>query len=152
MTKAISAATKEQERIRELLQKDEDFGIPNPSRNDIIRYRLYEELKGNGYKALYSDIYIPREKLFSKEIDIEHIIPQARLFDDSFSNKTLEYRDVNIKKGKQTAYDFVRETYGEEGLKRYLSVCTSLFSQQKTKLKKLKHQQKRNNTVWGYYI
>lgn len=136
MTKAISAATKQQDQVRELLQKE--FGISHPSRNDIIRYRLYEELKGNGYKTLYSDIYIPREKLFSKEIDIEHIIPQARLFDDSFSNKTLEYRDVNIKKGKQTAYDFVRETYGEEGLKRYLSACTSLFSQQKTKLKKLK--------------
>ena len=136
MTKAILAATKQQEQVRELLQKE--FGIANPSRNDIIRYRLYEELKANGYKTLYSDTYIPREKLFSKEIDIEHIIPQARLFDDSFSNKTLEYRDVNIKKGKQTAYDFVRETYGEEGLKRYLSVCTSLFSQQKTKLKKLK--------------
>lgn len=138
MTKAIAAATKQQEQVRELLQKEKEFGIAHPSRNDIIRYRLYEELKGNGYKTLYSDTYIPREKLFSKEIDIEHIIPQARLFDDSFSNKTLEYRDVNIRKGKQTAYDFVRETYGEEGLKRYLSVCTSLFSQQKTKLKKLK--------------
>lgn len=136
MTKAISVATKQQEQIRELLQKE--FGISNPSRNDIIRYRLYEELKANGYKTLYSDIYIPREKLFSKEIDIEHIIPKARLFDDSFSNKTLEYRSVNINKGSQTAYDFVRETYGEEGLKRYLSTCTSLFAQQKTKLKKLK--------------
>lgn len=136
MTKAIATATKQQEQIRELLKKE--FGIPNPSRNDIIRYRLYEELKPNGYKTLYSDTYIPREKLFSKEIDIEHIIPQARLFDDSFSNKTLEYRDVNIKKGKQTAYDFVRDTYGEEGLKRYLQTCASVFAQQKTKLKKLK--------------
>ena len=136
MTKAIDTATKQQEQIRELLKKE--FGIPNPSRNDIIRYRLYEELKPNGYKTLYSDTYIPREKLFSKEIDIEHIIPQARLFDDSFSNKTLEYRDVNIKKGKQTAYDFVRDTYGEEGLKRYLATCASVFALQKTKLKKLK--------------
>ena len=136
MTKAITTATKQQEQIRELLKKE--FGISTPSRNDIIRYRLYEELKPNGYKTLYSDTYIPREKLFSKEIDIEHIIPQARLFDDSFSNKTLEYRDVNIKKGKQTAYDFVRDTYGEEGLKRYLETCSSVFAQQKTKLKKLK--------------
>ncbi|MBO5699021.1 MAG: type II CRISPR RNA-guided endonuclease Cas9 [Bacteroidaceae bacterium] len=136
MTNAISAATKQQEKIKELLQKE--FGISHPSRNDVIRYRLYEELKENGFKTLYSDTYIPREKLFSKEIDIEHIIPKARLFDDSFSNKTLEYRSVNINKGSQTAYDFVRETYGEEGLKRYLLTCNSLFAQQKTKLKKLK--------------
>lgn len=69
------------------------------SRNDIIRYKLYEELKENGYKTLYSNQYIPKEKLFSKEIDIEHIIPQARLFDDSLSNKTLEYKAINIEKG-----------------------------------------------------
>lgn len=30
-------------------------------------------------RQLYSNQYIPKEKLFSKEIDIEHIIPQARL-------------------------------------------------------------------------
>ncbi|WP_420515455.1 HNH endonuclease domain-containing protein, partial [Klebsiella pneumoniae] len=56
-----------------------------------------------------------REKLFSKEFDIEHIIPQARLFDDSFSNKTLEARSVNIEKGNKTAYDFVKEKFGESG-------------------------------------
>ena len=81
----------------------------NVSRNDIIRYKLYEELKDNGYKTLYSNQYIPKEKIFSKEIDIEHIIPQSRLFDDSLSNKTLEYKAINIEKGNKTAYDFVKE-------------------------------------------
>ena len=53
----------------------DEFGMMNVSRNDIIRYKLYEELKDNGYKTLYSNQYIPKEKIFSKEIDIEHIIP-----------------------------------------------------------------------------
>ena len=132
----IASATKEQELIRKILS--EEFGITYPTRNDVIRYRLYEELKDNGYKTPYSDIYIPREKLFSKEYDIEHIIPKARLFDDSFSNKTLEVRSVNIEKGNKTAYDFVLEKYGEDGLKRYLNVCESLFKDKKGKLRKLK--------------
>lgn len=136
LTKAISRSTDERNKDREILIKE--FNIPNPTRNDVIRYRLYKELKKNGYKTLYSNRYIPTEMLFSKEIDIEHIIPKARLFDDSFSNKTLEYRSVNLDKGNKTAYDYVSETYGEEGLQRYLNTCESIFANQRTKLRKLK--------------
>lgn len=136
LSKSINSATKELEKVRGLL-KDE-FGIFYPTRNDVIRYRLYEELKDNGYKTLYSDIYIPKEKLFSKEFDIEHIIPKARLFDDSFSNKTIEVKSVNIEKGNKTAYDFVLEKYGDKGLERYLRTCENLFGDKKTKLRKLK--------------
>lgn len=135
LTRSLAAATKEQEEIRRTLQAE--FGIAHVTRNDIIRYRLYEELKDNGYKTLYSDTYIPREKLFSKEFDIEHIIPQALCFDDSFSNKTLEARSVNIKKGKKTAYDFVLDEYGEEGLERYRNTCEKLFKDKRSKLRKL---------------
>ena len=105
LTKSIVDTTKTHEGIRAILQND--FGMSHVSRNAIIRYKLYEELKDNGYKTLYSNTYIPKEKLFSKDFDIEHIIPQARLFDDSFSNKTLEVKSINIEKGSKTAYDFV---------------------------------------------
>ena len=136
LTKSITSATKETEEIRKILQTE--FGMSHVSRNDIVRYRLYEELKDNGYKTLYSDTYIPREEVFSKKFDIEHIIPKSRLFDDSFSNKTLEVRSINIEKGNKTAYDFVSEKYGEEGLLAYLNRCEALFKNKKTKLRKLK--------------
>ena len=113
MTADIARANADNEKYRKTLK--EDFGIANPSRNDLIRYRLYLELAANGYKTLYTQTYIPKEKLFSKEFDIEHIIPQARLFDDSFSNKTLESRAANIEKSDATAYDYVRTKYGESG-------------------------------------
>ena len=140
LTKSIARNTREHDEIRQLLRTE--FGMMNVSRNDIIRYKLYEELKDNGYKTLYSDEYIPREKIFSKEIDIEHIIPQARLFDDSLSNKTLEYRAINIEKGNKTAYDFVKEKYGDVGLQEYLNRCEALFKDKKTKLRKLKMEEK----------
>lgn len=86
---------------------------------------------------MYSNTYIHKDKLFSKEYDIEHIIPQALCFDDSFSNKTLEVRSVNIKKGKKTAYDFISDEYGEEDLNRYRNTCEKLFKEKEAKLRKL---------------
>ena len=143
LTKSIAQATKAHEEYKELLQKE--FGLINVSRTDILRYKLYKELESCGYKTLYSNTYIPREKLFSKEFDIEHIIPQARLFDDSFSNKTLEARNVNIEKGNKTAYDFVKEKFGESGsdnsLEHYLNNIEDLFKSGKisrSKYNKLK--------------
>ena len=140
LTKSIARNTREHDEIRQLLRTE--FGMMNVSRNDIIRYKLYEELKDNGYKTLYSNEYIPREKIFSKEIDIEHVIPQARLFDDSLSNKTLEYRAINIEKGNKTAYDFVKEKYGDDGLQKFINRCEALFKDKKTKLRKLKMEEK----------
>lgn len=134
----IAAATRETEKYKQILETE--FGIPHVSRNDILRYRLYLELEKNGFKTLYTGTYIPREKLFSKEFDIEHIIPQARLFDDSFSNKTLETRAANIEKGKTTAYDYVTSKNKEEGAANYKALVDSLLAEgaiSKTKHDKL---------------
>ena len=139
MTKSINETTRLHEEYVKVLQ-DEPFCLKHVSRNDIIRYKLYEELKFNGYKTLYSNTYIPREKLFSKEFDIEHIIPQAKLLDDSFSNKTLEARQINLDKGNMTAYDFVAEKYGEQGTLEYENRIGSLYNNNaisKTKRDKL---------------
>lgn len=125
MTTNINKATAEHEKIRKLLQKD--FGITKVTRNDIIRYKLWQELESNGYKTLYTDTYIPREKIFSKEFDIEHIIPKAKIFDDSFSNKTLSVRDVNLKKSNETAFDFLQEYLSEDKFDQYLSRVERLY-------------------------
>ncbi|MBQ7734798.1 MAG: type II CRISPR RNA-guided endonuclease Cas9 [Bacteroidales bacterium] len=125
MTKQINATTKDHEQYIKTLQSE--FGLTYVSRNDIIRYKLYKELECNGFHTLYSDTYIPKEELFSKKFDIEHIIPQAKLFDDSFSNKTLEARDVNLEKSNATAYDFVESKYGESGLQQYENRVEKLF-------------------------
>lgn len=112
LSKSINETTRLHDEYVKLLQNE--FGLLHVSRNDIIRYKLYEELKNNGYHTLYTNTYIPREKLFSKEFDIEHIIPQAKLFDDSFSNKTLEARQANLDKSNMTAFDFVATKYGDD--------------------------------------
>ncbi|GHU79893.1 CRISPR-associated endonuclease Cas9 [Bacteroidia bacterium] len=132
LTKAVADNTKVHEEYKKILTKPiaegGQFGLSRVSRTDIVRYKLWLELKATGFKTLYSNTYISPAKLFTGEFDIEHIIPQARLFDDSFSNKTIEKRDVNIKKGNRTAYDFVNEEYGEEELQNYLNRIERLYN------------------------
>lgn len=140
MTAAINKAATDHEEYRKIIKTK--FGLPRVSRNDIIRYKLYEELKNNGYRTLYSNTYISPDPnvLFSKEFDIEHIIPQSRLFDDSFSNKTLELSSINREKGNDTAYDYVSTKYGAEGLGEYKKRIDALYQQgmiAKTKYTKL---------------
>lgn len=133
-TKAINKATTEFEKYRKIIKQE--FGHQRVSRNDLTRYRLYLELESNGFKGLYSNKYIPKEKLFSKEVDIEHVIPQARLFDDSFSNKTLEYREYNLEKSNETAYDYMT-TKGEKELEQYEARVKSMKNMSPAKRKKL---------------
>ncbi|GAA4461922.1 type II CRISPR RNA-guided endonuclease Cas9 [Nemorincola caseinilytica] len=121
----INADKQRHEKIEKILQTE--FGITNPSRNDIIRYKLYEELKNNGYKDLYTNTYIPRDILFTPNIDVDHIIPQMSLFDDSFSNKTVVFRTNNQEKGNNTAYDYIANKFGEKGTEEFISRIMSLF-------------------------
>lgn len=125
MTTNINAAKILHEKVIKLLQTE--FGIKNPTRNDVIRYKLYAELKNNGFKDLYTNTYISREILFSKQIDIDHIIPQMSLFDDSFSNKTVIFRKDNQEKGNKTAYDYISHKYGHQGLTEFTDRIAHLF-------------------------
>ena len=139
LTTTINQRTAEHEKYK--LELQQKFGLSHVSRNDIIRYKLYKELEPLGYHTLYSNTYISPEKLFNGDFDIEHIIPQSRLFDDSFSNKTLETRAVNLEKGNDTAYEYILNKYGEKGLEEYLARIDMVFQKndfKKGKIKKLK--------------
>ena len=140
MTSQINRAKKLHDGYRKELQ-EAPFFIKHPTRNDIIRYKLYLELKPLGFKTPYSQTYLPKEMLFSKDFDTEHIVPQSRLFDDSFSNKTLELRSINIEKGDDTAEDFILKKYGQKGLDEYHERIEMMLSDSdgisKAKYKKL---------------
>jgi CRISPR-associated endonuclease Csn1 len=129
-TQGINRATKNHVRIKNEIAKLYPFntGI-RITRTDIIKYKLWEELASVGHKTIYTNTYIPLDKLFSKEFDIEHIIPKAVLFDDSFSNKTLSKRDFNLFKSDKTGLDAVVEKFGEqsEDYLRYVKTIEKLY-------------------------
>ena len=115
MTTAIATATKYHEDIRKKL-KDE-FLVSRVTKKDIIRYKLWQEA---GCISIYTGKPIPASELFTNKYDIEHIIPQSRLFDDSFSNKTLCERELNIEKGNQTAYSFLKGKWNDSEFEQFV--------------------------------
>ena len=118
MTSSISTATNAHDVIRKEIAKLHPFSTGvRITRNDVIKYKLYQELKENGYRTLYTDTHVVPEELFGKTFDIEHIIPKARLFDDSFSNKTIELATANREKDNSTALDYVETKYGADSEK-----------------------------------
>ncbi|GAA5221150.1 type II CRISPR RNA-guided endonuclease Cas9 [Membranihabitans marinus] len=138
MTKNINAAKRLHEDYVKTLRKP-PFNIANPTRGDIIKYKLYLELSGLRYYTIYTNKHIEPEMLYSKDVEIEHIIPQSRLFDDSFANKTLAFSKINREKGNMTALDYI-EKIKTQNLDGYLSRVELLYSLQKisrTKYRKL---------------
>ncbi|MFY0675540.1 MAG: type II CRISPR RNA-guided endonuclease Cas9 [Bacteroidia bacterium] len=142
-TSGIAKATRLHDEIRNELASMHPFNTGvRVTKNDIIKYKLYKELASTGYKTIYTNTYIPKEKLFTKEFDIEHIIPKAVLFDDSFSNKTISVRDFNRTKSDKTGIDAVAEKFGEDSAdyQRYIDTVNKLVKEGKisrTKGKKL---------------
>ncbi|MBQ3594663.1 MAG: type II CRISPR RNA-guided endonuclease Cas9 [Bacteroidales bacterium] len=104
--------------IDNLDKNDKDFDFVSkisknaqPSKSDIIRYKAWLEQK---YRSPYTGKTIPLGKLFTSAYQIEHIIPQSRYFDDSFSNKVICEAEVNQLKDRQLGYEFIKNHHGEK--------------------------------------
>ena len=57
---------------------------------------------------------IPLSKLFTSAYEIEHVSPQSRYFDDSFSNKVICEAEVNKLKDNALGYEFIKKHHGEK--------------------------------------
>lgn len=79
------------------------------SHDNILKFKLWEECKQT---CAYTGVPIPIAKLFTGEVQIEHIHPWSRSLNDSFNNKTLCYADENRRKGDKTPFEF----YGNDEL------------------------------------
>lgn len=82
-----------------------------PSHSDVVRYKLWLEQK---YISPYTGQVIPLTKLFTSAYEIEHIIPQSRYFDDSFTNKVICESEINKLKDKQLGYEFIKNHAGQK--------------------------------------
>lgn len=84
--------------------------LPEPSASELTRYKLWLSQQ---YRSPYTGEVIPLGKLFTPAYQIEHIIPQSRFFDDSFSNKVICEAEVNQDKGALTAFEYIKESRGK---------------------------------------
>lgn len=89
-----------QENMQELFVKE----YRDPSKSEIEKMRLWRE---QGHISPYTQQPIPLSELFNRErYDVDHIIPQSRYFDDSFSNKVICEKSVNKEKSNRTAMEY----------------------------------------------
>lgn len=84
--------------------------LKQPSMQDVKKYRLWLDQK---YQSPYTGQIIPLSKLFTPAYQIEHIIPQSRFFDDSMSNKVICEAEVNARKDRMLAHEFINKCGGE---------------------------------------
>lgn len=118
---AINQRTKQSEKIAERLHNEYEI---KPTRKNIEKWRLWHEVDG---RCLYCNTQITVEQFLKGiESDVEHIIPKAFFFDDSFANKTIAHTRCNSTKGNATAFDFM-SSKGADILDNYLQTINELY-------------------------
>lgn len=96
----IDRQKKNEKANKEAQQKfSEETGQAYASRNDKIKYRLWEEQQ---HRCIYSGDPIAMAQLFSDAIEIDHIVPRSRCLDDSYTNKVVCFVAENRGKGNRT--------------------------------------------------
>lgn len=78
---------------------------------DIEKYRHWAE---QNYRSPYTGKAIPLSELFTEKYQIDHIIPRAKFYDDSFGNKVVVEAEVNDLKDNRLAIQFIEDSQGKE--------------------------------------
>jgi CRISPR-associated endonuclease Csn1 len=79
-----------------------------PTAENLLRLRLHRELCGTDGLAsacIYTGEQISISRLFSAEVEIDHILPHSRTLDDSIANKVLCLARANRYKGNRSPWE-----------------------------------------------
>lgn len=95
----------------------------DPKPFDIVKMKLWKEQK---HQCAYSQKEIPAERLFEENyVQVDHIIPFSRCFDDSYNNKVLVLTEENQRKAEKTPYEYFGEN--EERWHRFEEFVNSTY-------------------------
>lgn len=109
---------------RDYAERIKEYGL-TPTRNRIMKMKMWEESE---HSCMYCGQPVDvKEFLQGTDVEREHIIPRALLFDNSFTNQVCSCRRCNSQKGMRTAYDFIENDKGEVGLNSYIEHVNYLF-------------------------
>ena len=108
------------EKIKKQLVDLELFSDINKiSSNDLLKYKLWQEQKEF---CGYSMRKIKIEDLFRNNIvQIDHILPYSRTYNDNYLNKTLVYTNENQDKGNRTPYEWFGKTRKWEDYESFIN-------------------------------
>lgn len=89
------------------------------SSNDLLKYKLWKEQ--NEFCG-YSMKKINIEELFQNNVvQIDHILPYSRTYNDNYLNKTLVYTKENQEKGNRTPYEWFGKTTKWDEYEAYIN-------------------------------
>ena len=107
----LNSKKEKPDNIEAILKKFNESDVKKrPTTSEILRYKCWLD---QNYRSPYTGVMIPLGKLFTPAYEIEHIIPQSRYFDDSFSNKVICESEVNKLKSNLLGHEFISKHYGE---------------------------------------
>ena len=119
---------------KEFAERIKKYGL-TPTRNRIMKLKMWEESE---HSCMYCEQPVdPVEFLKGADVEREHIIPRGLLFDNSFTNQVCSCRRCNSKKGMRTAYDFIADEKGQEGLNLFIDRINDLFNKKKISRSKM---------------
>lgn len=122
LARELKASKSHRNEIRQMQQEREEennkikaeldkYGMPH-TRNNIEKFKLYNELKDHSGKAVNPfdpERTISIEDLLNGYVQVEHIIPYSISLNNSFANKTLCDADTNRDKGDRTPYQYFQD-------------------------------------------
>jgi CRISPR-associated endonuclease Csn1 len=101
----------------------EDIGIRNPTREDIIKYNLWQECDK---RCPYTGRQVSQEALFgpNPEFQVEHILPYDRSLDDSYMNRTLceVHENIHVKRNQTPFEAYSNDPTKYEQIKQNIKV------------------------------
>lgn len=109
---------KRQKQNESVMEKIAEIKGSRPTGQDLLKCRLYEEQNG---VCLYSGQQLDAARLYEPGyVDIDHIIPYSKCFDDSYRNKVLVRASENRQKGNRTPLEYL--SGDPERVERYVTL------------------------------
>lgn len=123
ITKSNIEKQAENERIKQhLVELGLFVSTDRISSTDLLKYKLWKEQ--NEFCG-YSMKKISIEDLFGNNIvQIDHILPYSRTYNDNYLNKTLVYTKENQEKGNRTPYEWFGKTDKWDEYEAYINSLT----------------------------
>lgn len=121
-------------RIKEREEFKKHYGAEKTNGTNLLKYRLYKE---QDCKSMYSCKTIDINRLFEEGyVQIDHILPYSRSYDDSQSNKVLVLTKENQDKGNRIPYEYFES--------KQIDISWYEFEQWVKSCKNLNQKKKRN--------
>ena len=112
---------------------------------DIVKFKLWKSQDGI---CPYSGQKIAIESLFTKDVDVDHIIPYSKCFDDSYNNKVLVKASENRMKSNRTPLEYLSQS--NKDIDEYIVRIENMYSNNSIKRKRLlkEHFTEEDEATW----